>query len=614
MIHSSLKKRLPKPISEKVIDLRRNNEALPKKQQRRKRKSSDEPRKIVVSDIESFAGWINFACIGYFDGVTYREFYQHELGDYFEFIFQEQTDTAIYFHFGGGYDFLFLIDHAFNNSGKYIVTEFIPRGSSFLSIKIKCLVSERTITFLDSSSLLPFSLKSLGENFNVEVQKGIIDYDSVTEITEELLDYLCDDCVSLHQILTKYSEHPMIARVGLKLTRSGQAFTLFNKHYLDVKITPLRKDIEQFCRLAYQGGRTEIFKPLYLKQKKTLKCYDVNSLYPYVMASNDYPVRFNGYTSDLDLDILSIWHVKVDVPLMKIPPLGIVKDGKYIFPCGVFEGYWTNIELKMAKKFGVKILVAYNGATFNNGGKIFKPYIEEMYKLRLEAPKQSADNIIYKDMMNHLYGRFGLDKEKNKIVIDEGQAGVTPYMDIKAGDKNIKLALESIELKTFTFLPIPVFVTSYARAYNYENFIHPNRETLYYTDTDSFFVSDNLATSDNLGGLKLEYERDEACFLLPKTYILQGSGEKIIKMKGFDKKKIQNFQMDDFVSSMEGEMKLISKTGVKIARFKESLRRNKKVLSVLNESTKRIQTKYNKRTVIKTKTGWDTQPLFLQEL
>lgn len=597
MIHSSSKKRQRKPTRSK-----------------RSKDHQNRNQKIVVSDIESFAGWINFACIGYFDGETYREFYQHELGEYFDFIFQEQNDSSIYFHFGGGYDFLFLIDYAFSHSDQYLVTELIPRGSSFLSIKIWSKLANRTISFLDSSSLLPFSLKSLGENFNVEVQKGTIDYDSITEITEQLLDYLCDDCVSLHQILTKYANHPMIARVGLKLTRSGQAFALFNKHYLNVKIHSLRKDVEVFCRNAYQGGRTEIFKPLKLKSKDTIKCYDVNSLYPFVMAENDYPIRFNGFSSDLNLDVLSIWHVTVCVPLMKIPPLGLVLNGKYIFPCGTLTSHWTNVELKTALKYGVKIIEVHEGVLFNSGGKIFKPYIEEMYKLRLEAPKNSADNIIYKDMMNHLYGRFGLDKEKQKIVIDEGQAGVTPYMDIKSGNNTIKLALEDIELKTFTFLPIPVFVTAYARAYNYENFIKPNEDSLYYTDTDSFFVDKHLPTSDILGGIKMEYERDEACFLLPKTYMLSGSGEKIVKMKGFDKKKIGNFQMNDFKSALEGEMKLVSKTGVRIAKFKESLRRNKKVLSVLNESTKTIQSKYNKRIIIKTKKGYDTQPLFIGDI
>jgi hypothetical protein len=221
-------------------------------------------------------------------------------------------------------------------------------------------------------------------------------------------------------------------------------------------------------------------------------------------------------------------------------------------------------------------------------------------------------------MMNHLYGRFGLDKEKEKIVIDDGREGLRPYLEVKNRQgKTVRLALEDTSLKSITFIPIPVFVTSYARVYNYENYIKPFEENIFYTDTDSFFLAEDFDKfpepchnqSNDLGGLKLEYEGDQACFFLPKTYIFN-SDKKIIKMKGFDKKKIHHFQFDDFIDSLEGEIKLAAKTGERIAKFRESLRRNKKVLSVLKESTKRIKTRYDKREIVKLDGVFDTKPFY----
>lgn len=43
--------------------------------------------------------------------------------------------------------------------------------------------------------------------------------------------------------------------------------------------------------MSYYGGRTEVFKPLL----KNGYHYDVNSLYPYVMLENKFPVGFPEY-------------------------------------------------------------------------------------------------------------------------------------------------------------------------------------------------------------------------------------------------------------------------------------------------------------------------------
>lgn len=567
----------------------------------KKQKRKNNP--LVVSDIESM-NWTNFLCIGWYDGSEY--YYFDDLDEYLFFIFsQAEKNPRIYFHFGGGFDFLFLLDRVFSGDSIYTFVDGIPRGSSFLSITISDGIDK--ITFLDSSALLPFSLKSLAENFNVEVKKGEIDHDKTTGITDELLDYMMDDHIALWEVLDAYRNHPMIKRVGLKMTRSSQCFSLFSKHYLKKKITPLKSSIENFCRLAYQGGRTEIFKPLLRpEENKIIKRYDVNSLYPSVMKNYEYPIALSHVGREFNPNDLSIVSCRVYVPMMKIPPLGAIINGKYIFPVGEFTGCWTNKELAMAIKYGVKILEIHKSVHFKNGGRIFLTYISEMYKSRKASDKNSADNIIYKDMMNHLYGRFALNLERHKIALDSMNEGSIRYMEI---NKNV-LVLEPVELRAMTFVPIAVFVTSYARIDNYEKYIKPNEENIYYTDTDSFDVTVELPSSDELGELKLEKEESSACYILPKAYIL-GSTKKI---KGFSKDKVKILEFGDFLNYLEGQGKIELDMGKKMLKFKESLRRNKKVLSISETNVKRLKHKYNKREIFVDHNGnYDTKPIYINE-
>lgn len=575
---------------------------MKEKQKRKLLRRKNNP--LVVSDIEA-SQWINFLCIGWYNGSEYYWF--DSIEEYLYFIFsQVEKNPRIYFHFGGGYDMLFILDFVFQENSLYEFVDGIPRGSSFLSITVREKSTNKKITFLDSSALLPFSLKSLAENFDVEVKKGEIDHNKTTKITDELLDYMMDDHLALWQVLDKYRNHEIIKSVGLKLTRSSQCFALYTKKYLKKKIIPLRNSIEAFCRQAYQGGRTEIFKPLLRPEEgKILRRYDVNSLYPAVMKNHEYPIALSHIGREFNPDDLSIVHCKVYVPMMKIPPLGAIIDGKYIFPVGTFSGHWTNKELAMALKYGVKILEVYKSVHFKNGGKIFLTYISEMYKRRKAKTSGPVDNIIYKDMMNHLYGRFALNLERHKVALDSMNEGSIRYMEIN----NNVLVLEPVELKSTTFVPISVFVTSYARIMNYEKFIKPNEDIIYYTDTDSFDVLTDLPSSNELGALKLEKEVNQACYVLPKAYIL---GD-VKKIKGFSKDKVKILEFGDFLNYLEGQGKIELDMGVKMLKFKESLRRNKKILSISEKNMKRLKHKYNKRNIIIKNGNYDTEPIFINE-
>jgi len=585
---------------------------------------------FAVTDFEA-SKWINYLCNGYYDGKTYLEF--TDLSDYFDFL--HETDIPnIFAHFGGIYDFLFLLGWIFDND-EYTLKNLIPRGSAILCFTIISNRNQKEFTFLDSSALLGFSLRNLAINFNVETLKGEIDYNSLTKVTPELLAYMKDDHLALYQVLERFFQWDLIALHGWKPTLASLALNIFKKEFYPKKkkLYSLDKDLDRFVRKSYQGGRTEIFNMVYDNEKKPLYCYDVNSLYPTVMRDSDFPSKPKFSTNEFLPDEMGFYHCRVFAPEIHIPILGakckvIFDNGIYkkvdsmseleiskikkkeiidqfLFPVGEFSGYWTTNELNYAIKNGYKILEIYQGVVFENDGKIFKNYVNYFYNKRKNS-KTETDKIICKLLLNSLYGRFGMDTEKDQLHLEKHCIGETYHSTIKTPSGNeVIFCTSKEEIRTFTNVAVASYVTSYARILMHKILVKDAKNKVWYMDTDSVFTTVKLKTGVELGNLKEEYKVKKACFMLPKTYLVEGVDFSKVVMKGFDKKKIQHFTYSDFMSSLEGDLKIMNKENTnrlkikqdsKVMKFKTALR-NGKMLGMTKIQTRKICSKYNKRII-----------------
>lgn len=556
---------------------------------------------FAVCDIESM-NWVNFIVIGHTsDGKDYYEF--RSIKKYFEWLGTTKIRT-IFAHFGGKFDFMFLIRELLKNE-KYKIGSIVPRGSSILYFDV--IINDISFTFRDSSALLPFSLKSIAENFGVETQKQEWDHSKTKGYSKKLSLYLKSDCHALHQCLQKFYQWPLIKKSGPGNTLASQAMRVF-RTYIKEDLNGQSKFESEFCRQAYLGGRTEIFKPFC--KKGPLFEYDVNSLYPYVMSSNIFPTGPSHMTFEWEKNKLGIYKARVTAPDIHIPVLGVVRDGKYIFPIGTFEGYWTSSELSYAKSKGYKIEIQ-NGIIFDHSENLFKDFITDLYSIRLSSPKHSVSEIIAKLLMNSSYGRFGINPNKENITF-ELEEGNIEYEMLRVKKRNIQLYKKPVILETFVHTAIAAFVTSYAR-------IHMHRiyslcgDALFYTDTDSLFTTKKLEESTDLGGLKLEWTWDSACFLLPKTYMAVSKNKVKRAMKGFQKRKIENFTLEDFKNGLEGDLKKFRiENEPKFATFKTALAQ-KKLVTMTKASTKQLKAIYNKRQIIKLNNELITRPLCLKE-
>jgi hypothetical protein len=72
--------------------------------------------------------------------------------------------------------------------------------------------------------------------------------------------------------------------------------------------------IEKDIRKGYTGGSVDVFIP----RGKNIKCYDVNSLYPFVMYSNKMPIGkptyFEGDILNLNKDAFGFFYCKITAP------------------------------------------------------------------------------------------------------------------------------------------------------------------------------------------------------------------------------------------------------------------------------------------------------------
>lgn len=552
-----------------------------------------------VLDIETMK-WTKFIVLGFYDGKDYVEF--RTLKKFMTFLKTKNQEINAFAHFGGKFDLLFLLKTILQDD-ELQINNIIPRGSSILGLEV--LFGEKKFNFRDSSALLPFSLKSISENFGTDILKGEWDHSKTRGYSKGLSRYLRADCISLYQSLEKYYQWPLIQKSGPAYTMASQAMKVF-RTFLKAEIPALPMNSTNFCRKSYLGGRTEIFKPFYNGGK--LFEYDVSSLYPFVMVSGIYPVDTGYKTFSRDRSKLGIYEASVSVGAdTYLPCLGVIRDNKYIFPTGNFKGFWTSAELDYAETQGYKIKII-RGHEFKTREKIFDEYINNLYLIKESSPKNSVSYILAKLLMNSLYGRFGMNLERENISF-ELKEGNREYHNLKIGRKNIQLFTEPTTLNSFTHVAISSFVTSYARIHCHK-IMSSIQSTLFYTDTDSFFTTSELPTGNKLGDLKLENTYESACFLLPKTYIATSRNKIKIAMKGFDKKKIQHFSFEDFTSALEGDLKRMKvQNEPKFATFKSALAQ-KKLVTMTKASEKQLRSTYSKRIILK---NGDTKPINLLE-
>jgi len=456
--------------------------------------------------------------------------------------------------------------------------------------KITIFIGNKELHFVDSYNLFPEKLNvfvsSMGGISNkIEFNHNIKEYNS--EILEQLKVYCLNDSSILFEALSAYRNY-IFSFFNLDITRcltlAAITLKIFQINYYNVNENPLEKiegNKDAFCRLSYFGGISDVYKPVMTEGF----CYDVNSLYPYVMKTYEFPIGKGKWVSSENINLDSFFgFLKIDIVCpddIYIPILPIRNKNGVFSKCGKISGVFFSEEIKLALKYGYRILKVYKGLAYEKGNP-FINFVHDLYNKRIEN-KNSPLQKIFKLLLNSLYGKFGMNPKFNitDILLDDKKIqDIIRFHEVKSFNhiqdtksqrinynpdvsrdkislflssgmitseylENYMNNLEKVFSLQFSCVHIASAITSYARIYMYEKKINCN---LYYSDTDSLFTTNELNTSNEIGGLKLEYRIKEALFIAPKLYYIKTNDNlEYIKSKGIMSHSLDKDQFNELL-------------------------------------------------------------------
>lgn len=443
--------------------------------------------------------------------------------------------SSFYFHnlkFDGEFIIHYLLTHGFVhvNEKKLGVNQFstiISDLNVFYCIKVK-FKEEVIISFFDSLKLLNFSVEEVAKAFNLSIKKLEIDYKAKREkghkITDEEKEYLKHDVMIMSLALEKMFEMKITRMTIASNAMNFFKDTISKKRFEEWFKPPLYdKDLRQ----AYKGGFTYLNEIYRGKEVKEGIVLDVNSLYPSVMYYSPMPygegIYFDGKYVPDKLYNLYIQNITCQFRIKKdmIPTIQIKNNLSFV-PTEYLSSSngesinltLTNVDLKLFLEHYDIYDVSYNwGWKYKSSTKIFKRYIDYWNELKVKATKEGNKPLrtIAKLMLNSLYGKFAASPEgRSKI----------PYLD----NNIVKYKLSELEERTAYYLPISIFITSWARDRTirsaqavYHRFIYADTDSLHLEGTD---IPENLLISDTeLGKWKIESTFKRGKYLRQKCYI-----------------------------------------------------------------------------------------------
>lgn len=443
--------------------------------------------------------------------------------------------SSFYFHnlkFDGEFIIHYLLTHGFVhvNEKKLGVNQFstiISDLNVFYCIKVK-FKEEVIISFFDSLKLLNFSVEEVAKAFNLSIKKLEIDYKAKREkghkITDEEKEYLKHDVMIMSLALEKMFEMKITRMTIASNAMNFFKDTISKKRFEEWFKPPLYdKDLRQ----AYKGGFTYLNEIYRGKEVKEGIVLDVNSLYPSVMYYSPMPygegIYFDGKYVPDKLYNLYIQNITCQFRIKKdmIPTIQIKNNLSFV-PTEYLSSSngesinltLTNVDLKLFLEHYDIYDVSYNwGWKYKSSTKIFKRYIDYWNELKVKATKEGNKPLrtIAKLMLNSLYGKFAASPEgRSKI----------PYLD----NNTVKYKLSELEERTAYYLPISIFITSWARDKTirsaqavYHRFIYADTDSLHLEGT---YIPENLLISDTeLGKWKIESTFKRGKYLRQKCYI-----------------------------------------------------------------------------------------------
>lgn len=466
----------------------------------------------------------------------------NDLSEFMQFL--EDIKGDVYFH-NLKYDGSFIVNWLYRNGFTYSKSPYpgsfntlISATNEWYKIQIVYDVDNagRPIhtTIFDSLKKMPnLKIKDIAEMHDLEIKKGSIDYDLPRPVghilTSEEREYIYNDIYILaHALHVQF-------RTGLQgMTIGSDALGDFRReitHANFKRMYPvLDIDIDADIRKAFRGGFTWVNPKLAGERIQGGVTYDVNSLYPHVMAEKHLPYGvpefFEGeYEHDPDYP-LYIQHIKLifdikenHIPTIQLKKMGLFfKDTEYLEASDEIEVdlYVTNVDLQLIKDhYNTEYILYLSGWKFRQTKGIFDNYINKWSDVK--ENNSGGKRHLSKLMLNNLYGKFATHPD------------VTGNIPVLDDEEKIEFLEAPEEIKDPVYTALGVFITSYARDITirtaqacYDRIIYCDTDSIHLTGYDIPEAIQDIIHPDKMGYWGYEGSFTRGKYLRAKTYIQQG--------------------------------------------------------------------------------------------
>lgn len=392
------------------------------------------------------------------------------------------------------------------------------------------------VELLDAMNWFDGKLEQWGDM--LDIPKLEIDFDNTDDAS--LFTYCERDTLILKRLIEKWREFRDEHDIGQwSPTKASQAFNCFRHRFMPVPIV-IHADFDaiQLERDSYCGGRVEAYHIGELEGEKFTQL-DINSLYPYIMATTKVPTKLLGVIENYRAkalskriegkDVVGVCHIKTDKPIYPVK-----LDGKLVWPVGEFITTLATSEIREAIKR--EHLVRFVWGYLYNSYLLFRDYVRYFYPVRMKYKREG--NKIYEAMvkylLNTLYGKWGAfshNWKKGPRYPYESE-GAHEGFDRTTGLKILRYVIGNVAWEARprgeardSFVAIASCITSAARMHLYHLIERAGAGNVFYTDTDSLLVNTTglirLAAEidpTRLGKLKVEAQADRITIYGAKDY------------------------------------------------------------------------------------------------
>ena len=488
-----------------------------------------------------------------------------DIDSFFEW--SARNPSITYFH-NLAYDGSFIIDALLRKGYLHVrdraqekgtFTTLIDGLGKFYSITVN--IDGSITEYRDSMKKLPMSVADIARAFDTPESKGVIDYAAPRPVgyepSDAEWDYLRRDVLIVSMAMREMMSQGMTAMTASSDSMSEYKKSIGGSRAFSKMFPNVSRDIDDSVREAYRGGFTyaNVLTAGQLVGEGSV--YDVNSLYPYVMATRllpyGSPETFQGEPPASGLWVASasiMATLKPDhVPCIQVKKNPLFRGTEYqevidvpttVSMSSVDFALWCD-------HYDLEVVEWHGGLVFSSADDMIRPYVEKW--MAVKEVSVGGKRTIAKLFLNSLYGKFA----KNTDVTSK-----VPVLE----DGQVRLKKGPHEECNPVYTALGVFVTAWARDYtvraaqmNFDRFLYADTDSLHLLGTEPPEGCDVHPT--HLGAWKHEADFSEGVYVRAKQYSEMIGGESDTHIAGLPRRIAVGVSPSDLLAPQEWRGKLV---------------------------------------------------------